>query len=66
MQNENGMTSLMFAAEYGNIEMVRLLLTYGPNLNLNEYKYGYTSIRLAKKNNHEKIVETLRQARARE
>lgn len=66
MQNENGMTSLMFAAEYGNIEMVRLLLTYGPNLNLNEYKYGYTSIRLAKKNNHEKIVEILRQAGARE
>lgn len=65
-QDRNGMSSLMFAAKDGDTEMVRLLLNYNPDLNLNEFNTGNTAIRLAKKYNHREVVELLRNAGATE
>lgn len=38
IQNENGITALMFASRNGNIDMVNTLIGYGANLNIQNHR----------------------------
>ena len=54
----------MYAAEKGHIEIVKLLLDHGADINAKD-KDGKTALDLARENNKEKIVEYLKQAKAK-
>ena len=57
-QNRSGYTALIFAVEYNNIEMVKLLLNAGANIDKQDDQ-GYTALIRAAYNNNREIVELL-------
>lgn len=52
--DEKGMTSLMFAAEYGNTMMIRFLNQHGANIDQRDYN-GYTALFYAAETRYESI-----------
>ena len=58
----DGHTPLMFAAQQGNLEMVRLLLESGSDPN--EVIGRSTALKLAEAGRHDEVVEALRRAGA--
>jgi ankyrin repeat protein len=46
-QNEFELTPLIIAADKGNAELVRLLVSHGANVNLKDHTYGKTALRAA-------------------
>jgi hypothetical protein len=52
------MTSLMFASERGLLELARLLIKHGANINARNHD-GQTAIDVARQNGNENIVELL-------
>lgn len=63
VRDRNGMTPLMLAVDYQNLEMVRLLVKYKESLNAQD-KYGQTALMLAAGRNFAKAVNLLIAARA--
>ena len=57
-QNRSGYTALIFAVEYNNIEMVKLLLNAGANIDKQDDQ-GYTALIRAAYNNYREIVKLL-------
>ena len=55
---ENGMTPLLYAAKWGNFEMVKLLAENGANLNIRSFN-GDTALSIAKKNCNDDIYNYL-------
>ena len=55
---ENGMTPLLYAAKWGNFEMVKLLAENGANLNIRSFN-GDTALSIAKKNYNDDIYNYL-------
>ncbi|CAM4520497.1 ankyrin repeat and MYND domain-containing protein 2 [Caretta caretta] len=45
--DEHGMTPLMHAAYKGKVDMCRLLLRHGADVNCNEHEHGYTALMFA-------------------
>ena len=54
----DGMTPLLYASRWGNIEMVRLLLEHGANINAQAIN-GDTALSIARANNNEAILNHL-------
>lgn len=44
---QHGMTPLMHAAYKGKVDMCRLLLRHGADVNCNEHEHGYTALMFA-------------------
>ncbi len=59
-QNDRGQTALMMAAESGNIDLVKLLLSAKANVTERD-KFGYNAPDYARKNGHENIVAYLKE-----
>ncbi|RWS25439.1 Ankyrin repeat and SAM domain-containing protein 3-like protein [Leptotrombidium deliense] len=57
--NTSGWTSLMYAANYGHYNVVRLLIECGADVNLQEWVYGRTALMFAANNGHTRCVEIL-------
>jgi len=55
IQNENGITALMFASRNGNIEMVNKLINFGANLDIQNHR-GETALMDAILNGHAQIM----------
>jgi ankyrin repeat protein len=47
IKNHNGQTALMYACLHRNLEMVKVLLEFGADLNIQWYKSGSTALALA-------------------
>jgi ankyrin repeat protein len=62
-EQSNGMTPLMIAARYNQVEIIKLLLVKGANLKLTNDK-GLTALKYAELSNATQAVETLKQAKA--
>ena len=58
-QTYNGMTPLMIASRYNNVEMIKLLLSKGASLNLKDEK-GNTALKHAELSNAKEAVEFLK------
>jgi ankyrin repeat protein len=56
----NGMTPLMFAARYNNVEVIELLLVNGANPNIKNDK-GFTALKYAQLSNATEAVALLQQ-----
>ncbi|HEX8576872.1 MAG TPA: ankyrin repeat domain-containing protein [Flavobacterium sp.] len=56
----NGMTPLMFAARYNNVEVIELLLANGANPNIKNDK-GFTALKYAQLSNATEAVALLQQ-----
>ncbi|XP_075684895.1 ankyrin repeat and MYND domain-containing protein 2 [Rhinoderma darwinii] len=54
--DEHGMTPLMHAAYKGKVEMCKLLLQHGADVNCNEHEHGYTALMFACLSGKKKIV----------
>jgi ankyrin repeat protein len=52
-------TPLHFASEYGNVEIVRVLIEHGADVEVKDLK-GKTPLVLASEGGHEDIIELLR------
>lgn len=61
-EKSNGMTPLMIAARYNQVEIVKLLLSKGANLKLTDDK-GLSALRYAELSNATEAAETLRLAK---
>lgn len=57
----NGMTPLMIASRYNNVEMIKYLLANGANLNTKDEK-GNTALKHAELSNAKEAVEALKEA----
>jgi hypothetical protein len=68
IQIPDGPTLLMFAAQEGNVDIVKILLRYGAKVNIVIQKQGFnfTALSYARSNGHEEVVSLLRQAGAKE
>jgi ankyrin repeat protein len=53
------MTSLFYASQYGHLEVARLLITHGADINAKNHD-GQTAIDIAEENDKKNIVELLR------
>ncbi|KGO91987.1 ankyrin repeat domain-containing protein [Flavobacterium subsaxonicum] len=62
-EKSNGMTPLMIAARYNQVEIIKLLLEKGANLKLTDEK-GLSALRYAELSNAPQAVEALKQAKA--
>lgn len=62
-EKSNGMTPLMIAARYNQVEIIKLLLGKGANLKLADDK-GLTALRYAELSNATQAAEMLKQAKA--
>ncbi len=64
----NGPTLLMFAAQEGNVDIVRLLLKYGAKVDvvIHNQNLDFTALSYARSNGHEEVVRLLIQAGAKE
>lgn len=60
-----GWTALMIAAQYGYVDIVRLLLEKKVDINLKDINSN-TALDLAKKNNHNETIKLLKEAGAKE
>jgi len=58
-QDDGGYSALMYACSNGNLEIVKLLLQLGANLNL-ETKKGNTALYFAEKGKHSDVVAMLK------
>jgi ankyrin repeat protein len=65
MQNEDGETALMVAAENGRLQNVRALVHAGADMNLKDGE-GKNALSLAIENEHRSIVRLLRAKGAQE
>lgn len=57
IQNDHGQTTLYSAVSYGHVEILKLFLKPGANVNA-ESKEG-TALHIARERNHVEIVKTL-------
>lgn len=57
--DENGMTAISHAAYKGNIELCKILLDRGANVNSSEHEHGYTPLMFAGIGGHLKVVSLL-------
>lgn len=62
--DEHGMTPLMHAAYKGKVEMCRLLLQHGADVNCNEHEHGYTALMFACLSGKKEIVWMMLEAGA--
>jgi len=62
-EKSNGMTPLMIAARYNQVEIIKLLLEKGANLKLTDEK-GMSALKYAELSNAPQAAEALRQAKA--
>ncbi|XP_044150378.1 ankyrin repeat and MYND domain-containing protein 2 [Bufo gargarizans] len=62
--DEHGMTPLMHAAYRGKVEMCKLLLQHGADVNCNEHEHGYTALMFACLSGKKKIVWMMLEAGA--
>jgi len=62
-EKSNGMTPLMVAARYNQVEIIKLLLSKGANLKLTDDK-GLSALRYAELSNATQAADTLRLAKA--
>ncbi len=58
----NGMTPLMIAARYNNVEMVKILLEKGADITL-KGSHGYTATKYAELSNATQALEILKRAK---
>jgi len=56
--NADGMTALLYASKWNNLEMVKLLAEHGANINMRAVN-GDTALSIAQKNNNEAIINYL-------
>ena len=62
-EKSNGMTPLMIAARYNQVEIIKVLLDKGANLKLTDDK-GLSALRYAELSNATQAADTLRLAKA--
>ncbi|PHK33334.1 ankyrin [Nostoc linckia z16] len=62
-ERSNGITPLMLAARYNNVEIINLLVASGANLKAKDDK-GYTALKYAEQSNAQQAVESLKKAMA--
>ncbi|XP_074999743.1 ankyrin repeat and MYND domain-containing protein 2 isoform X2 [Calonectris borealis] len=62
--DEHGMTPLMHAAYKGKIDMCRLLLRHGADVNCNEHEHGYTALMFAGLSGNKEITWMMLEAGA--
>ncbi|XP_038595786.1 ankyrin repeat and MYND domain-containing protein 2 isoform X1 [Tachyglossus aculeatus] len=62
--DEHGMTPLMHAAYKGKIDMCRLLLRHGADVNCNEHEHGYTALMFAGLSGNKEITWVMLEAGA--
>lgn len=60
-EKSNGMSPLMIAARYNRVEIIKILLANGANLNLKDEK-GFTALKHAELSNAKEAVQILKQA----
>jgi len=59
LMDETGRTALMYAAEYGYIEIAEFLIDKGADINA-KTRYSYTCLMYAERNGYSDIVELLK------
>ena len=59
VKDNHDWTALMYAAYYGNTEIIKLLLSAGADVNTENNYNDWTALMLAKKNGHSEIVKLL-------
>ncbi len=59
----DGVTPLWVASEKGHVEIVKLLIANGANINLKANINGksFTPLEIARKNSHTRIIDTLKE-----
>jgi ankyrin repeat protein len=62
---KDGLTALIWAAYYGDNDIVKVLLANTADVNANQ-KNGFTAVMAAKKKGYKEIVRILKEARAKE
>ncbi|XP_072506926.1 ankyrin repeat and MYND domain-containing protein 2 [Notamacropus eugenii] len=62
--DEHGMTPLMHAAYKGKVDMCRMLLRHGANVNCNEHEHGYTALMFAGLSGNKEITRVMLEAGA--
>ncbi|XP_027728053.1 ankyrin repeat and MYND domain-containing protein 2 isoform X2 [Vombatus ursinus] len=62
--DEHGMTPLMHAAYKGKMDMCRMLLRHGANVNCNEHEHGYTALMFAGLSGNKEITRVMLEAGA--
>ncbi|XP_062425174.1 ankyrin repeat and MYND domain-containing protein 2 isoform X2 [Rhea pennata] len=62
--DEHGMTPLMHAAYKGKVDMCRLLLRHGADVNCNEHEHGYTALMFAGLSGNKEITWMMLEAGA--
>ncbi|XP_048366893.1 ankyrin repeat and MYND domain-containing protein 2 isoform X2 [Sphaerodactylus townsendi] len=62
--DEHGMTPLMHAAYKGKVDMCKLLLQHGADVNCNEHEHGYTALMFAGLSGNKKITWIMLEAGA--
>jgi len=65
IRNDHGNTALMYAAEYGHPEIIRLLLNAGADMKPRD-RDNETALIIAQRRGRDEIVRLLREAGARE
>ena len=60
-QTDVGTTALMFAAAFGRVEVVRLLVENGADIHI-QNGHNYTALSLAEERGHQEVVDFLRSA----
>ena len=59
-QYKNDLTPLMWAAGYGHLDVVKMLVNHDAKLNVKDNR-GYNALTIAKKNDHQEVVKFLEQ-----
>lgn len=66
IKDDRGVTVLMSASAQGDIEIVKILLANGADVNVKGYDGDYSALVAASESDHSEIVELLKKAGAKE